>query len=100
MGEDWKVAAPGLSSSSASSEMSQTLGAPEWAYESSCSVDWPRGLLVRLGERSGDDGRPGPMEGERARWPAGLMTVGSECARIMGGATTEPLLEERRWRRE
>lgn len=97
MGDDWTVATLGVSSSSASSEMSHTLGAPEWAYESSWSADWPRGLRVRLGERSGDEGLPGTGEGVRARWPAGLITVGRECARVMGGAATElePLSERR-----
>lgn len=85
----------GVSSSSASSEMSHTLGAPKCAYESSCVR---KGLRVRLGERSGEEGRArGSGEGERERWPVGLMTVGSECARVMGGALSEldPLLERR-----
>lgn len=42
----WMGAGLGVNSSSASSEMSHTLGAPEWAYESS----WRKGLRVRLGE--------------------------------------------------
>lgn len=52
---------------------------------------------MRLGERSGDEGLPGTGEGVRARWPAGLITVGRECARVMGGAATElePLSERR-----
>ena len=97
MGGVWVDPFPafGVSSNSASSEMSHTLGAPECAYESSC----PRnGLRVRLGERSGEDGRArGVGEGERARWPVEFMTVGSECARVIGGALSEldPLCERR-----
>lgn len=61
----------------------------------------PRGLRVRLGERRGDDGRAmGVGEGESERCPVGCITVGSECARVMGGALgeLEPLCE-RRWER-
>lgn len=89
----------GVSSSSASSEMSHTLGAPECAYDSSATRN---GLRVRFGERSGEEGRAmGVGEGERARWPLGLMTAGSECARVMGGALRElELLCERRCDRE
>jgi hypothetical protein len=74
----WIVPLPalGVSSSSASSEMSHTLGAPEWIYDSSARR---KGLRVRFGERSGEEGLPrGIGEGERERWPLGLMTVGSE----------------------
>jgi hypothetical protein len=82
-GEGWNgvvrgtpLLARGVRSSSASSEMSHTLGAPECAYDSSATR---KGLLVRFGERRGDEGRAmGTGEGERARWPLGLMTVGSE----------------------
>ena len=89
------IPALGVNSSSASSEMSHTLGAPECTYESSCSRN---GLRVRLGERRGDEGRAsGSGEGESERWPIGLMTVGSECARVMGGALREldPLWERK-----
>jgi hypothetical protein len=57
-----------------------------------------RGLRVRLGERRGDDGlASGSGEGESESWPAVCMTVGSEWARVMGGALKEPeLLCERR----
>jgi hypothetical protein len=82
-GEGWKgvmwgvpPAAFGVSSSSASSEMSHTLGAPECAYDSSVILN---GLRVRFGDRSGEDGRfMGVGEGDSARWPPGLITVGSE----------------------
>jgi hypothetical protein len=58
----------------------------------------PRGLLVRLGERRGDDGRAmGVGEGDKDSRPVGCMTVGSECARVIGGALgeLEPLCERR-----
>ena len=43
-----------------------------------------------MGERRGEDGRAsGIGEGEKERWVEGLMTVGSECARIIGGALSE-----------
>ena len=77
----------GVNSSSASSEMSHTLGAPECTKDSSCVR---KGLRARLGERSGEDGRAsGSGEGESERWPVGFMTVGSEWARAMGGALSE-----------
>ena len=54
-----------------------------------------------MGERRGDEGRAkGIGEGERERWPLGFMTVGSEWARIMGGALSELELWERRCDRE
>jgi hypothetical protein len=55
-----------------------------------------------LGERSGDEGRAnGDGDGESVSWPAECMTVGRECALVMGGALSEPeLLWERRWGRE
>jgi hypothetical protein len=56
----------GVSSNSASSEMSHTLGVPAWVY-SSYKVGWLRGLRVRLGERSGDEARPGTGDGDKAR---------------------------------
>jgi hypothetical protein len=108
------VAARGVSSSSASSEMSHTLGEP--SNEPSEAGRMPelygpavrglvssaRGLRVRLGDRSGEDGRAsGSGEGESVSWPAVCMTVGSECALVMGGALSEPeLLCERKWERE
>lgn len=51
-----------------------------------------------MGERSGDEGlASGIGEGESESWPAVCMTVGSEWARVMGGALREPeLLCERR----
>ena len=51
-----------------------------------------------MGERSGDEGlASGSGEGESESWPAECMTVGSEWARVMGGALKEPeLLCERR----
>ena len=67
-GEGWRGPPDlGVSSSSASSEMSHTLGAPVWEYESSYKAGWLRGLRVRLGERSGDEGRPRTGEGDSAR---------------------------------
>lgn len=64
MGEAWTWKGLGVSSSSASSDMSHTLGAPEWLYESSTVR---KGLRVRLGERSGEAGAArGRDEGERA----------------------------------
>jgi hypothetical protein len=55
----------GVSSNSASSEMSHTLGAPENEYESSCVLN---GLRVLLGDRRGEDGRArGRGEGDRER---------------------------------
>ncbi len=66
-GEGCNAPGLGVSSSSASSEISHTLGAPLCAYESSWRNDWLRGLRVRLGERSGDDGRAGTGEGDKAR---------------------------------
>jgi hypothetical protein len=109
--------ARGVSSSSASSEMSHTLGEPSkepseagrmpdpyrsWGPAGRDLGSSPRGLRVRLGERSGDEGRAnGEGEGESVSWPAECMTVGRECALVMGGALSEPeLLWERRWGRE
>ena len=96
-GEGWRGPGLGVSSSSASSEMSHTLGVPAWAYVSSYKAGWLRGLRVRLGDRSGDEDRPGTGDGDKARWPEGLMTEGREWARIMGGALGEldPLCERR-----
>jgi hypothetical protein len=70
--------------------MSEAMAA-EGRYMS--SLDTPKGLRERLGERNGLDERPtGSREvGEDAK-------AGEECARIMGGAVREPELDcERRW---
>lgn len=55
---------------------------------------------MRIGERNGLEDRPaGDGDGETCT--EGFMTVGSECARVMRGALSEPELEcERRWLRE
>jgi hypothetical protein len=106
--------ARGVSSSSASSEMSHTLGEP--SNEPSEAGRMPelygpavrglvsraRGLRVRLGERRGEVGRAsGSGEGERVSWPGVCMTVGSECALVMAGALSEAeLLWERKCERE
>jgi hypothetical protein len=83
--------AMGVSCNSASSEMSHTLGAPDCAYDSS-----RKGLRVRLGERSGEDGRARGT-GESVWKPLGLATVGIEWARSIGGALSKlELLWERR----
>ena len=82
-GEDWNWGGSGtpptglgVNSSSASSEMSHTLGAPEWMYESSGGR---YGLRVRLGERRGEEGRARGMgEGESDRELMGFMTAGRE----------------------
>lgn len=102
--------ARGVSSSSASSEMSQTLGEPSKEPSDAGRMpelygpavrglgSRPRGLRVRLGERSGEEGlAPGSGEGESESCPAVCITVGREWARVMGGALNEPeLLCERR----
>ena len=106
---DKAVPARGVRSSSASSEMSHTLGAPSnepaeagrmpepyrsWGLAGSGRSSMPRGLRARLGDRSGDEERPKGMgEGEKASGLAECMTVGSEWARAMGGALSalEPL---------
>jgi len=102
----------GVSSNSASSEMSHTLGEPSKEPSEAGRMPEPmrsweaaarsRGLRVRLGDRSGDEGRlSGSGEGD-SMGCAGCMMVGSECARIMGGAVLGELepLWERRWERE
>jgi len=106
--------ARGVSSSSASSDMSHTLGEPSkepseagrmpepyrsWGPAVRGLGSSPRGLRVRLGERSGEEGRA-VGEGDSVSWPVGCMTVGRECARVMGGAlSSAELLCERRWER-
>ena len=46
-----------------------------------------RRLRVRLGERRGEAGRASDSgAGESMRLLTGCMAVGSECARVMGGA--------------
>lgn len=106
--------ARGVSSSSASSDMSQTLGEPSkdpseagrmpelYGPAVSGLGSKPRGLRVRLGDRRGEDGRAsGSGEGERESWPAVCMTVGNEWALVIGGALNDPeLLWERRCERE
>jgi hypothetical protein len=110
---DTVVPARGVSSNSASSEMSHMLGAtsnepieagrmPEpyrsWGIAVCGRVSNARGLRVRFGDRRGDAGRAsGIGEGESMRLPVGCITVGSEWARVMGGAVgrLEPLWERR-----
>jgi len=63
--------------------------------------------LRGLGERRGDEGRSRGMgEGDRVRRPGGgwwptadCMTIGSECARVIGGASALWPLWERIWER-
>jgi hypothetical protein len=106
---DTVVPARGVSSSSASSDISHTLGAPSnepieagrmpEPYRSCgpavCGrISSARGLRVRFGDRNGDAGRAsGIGEGESMRLLVGCMTVGSEWARVIGGAVgrLEPL---------
>lgn len=89
----------GLSSSSASSEMSQTLGAPskepmETGRVVSGRESRARGLRVRFGEGRGDVGLASCTGlDESTKLEAGCMTVGSEWARAMGMA--DPLRERR-----
>ena len=87
--------------------MSQTLGAPSnepteagripEPYRSCIPVVVKRGSTVRglrgFGERKGEEGRSsGIGEGESVRRPVVCMTIGSEWARVIGGASTlEPL---------
>jgi hypothetical protein len=61
-----------------------------------------RGLRVRLGERSGEDGRAsGVGEGDSVSCPVVCMTVGKEWALVIGGAlSVAELLWERKWERE
>lgn len=98
---DTPALARGVSSNSASSDMSQTLGAPSKELIEAGRIPEPyrscdavirgrvsiaRGLRVRLGDRSGEGGQArGIEEGERVRFPIGCMTVGSEWARVIGG---------------
>lgn len=50
----------------------------------------PRGLRVRFGECSGDEGLArGRGEGESERCPIVFTTMGKECARVIGGALHE-----------
>jgi hypothetical protein len=85
------VPARGVSSSSASSDMSHTLGEPSNEPSEAGRMpelygptvndrgSSPRGLRVRLGERRGEDGRAsGSGEGERVSCPVGCITVGRE----------------------
>ena len=60
----------------------------------------PRGLRVRLGERSGEEERPSGM-GESEMCSERCITVGSDWARAIRGALSalDPLYE-RRWERE
>jgi hypothetical protein len=106
---DMPLLARGVSSSSASSAMSQTLGAPSKEPTDAGRIPEPyrscrpdvarRGSTVRglrgLGERRGEEGRSRGMgEGERVRRPTAgwrlaenCMTMGRECARVIGGAS-------------
>lgn len=101
---DTPLLARGVSSSSASSLISHTLGAPSKEPIDAGRMPEPyrscgpavigrgsgssaRGLRVRFGDRNGDRGRAsGSGDGDKVRFPNGCMTVGSECARVMGGA--------------
>lgn len=97
---DTLVPARGVSSNSASSEMSHTLGEPSNEPSEAGRMpelrgpavkglgSGPRGLRVRCGERMGEEGlASGCGVGERESCPC--MTVGSEWARVMGGALSE-----------
>lgn len=113
---DTLLLARGVSSSSASSEMSQTLGAPSnepteagripepnlsWGPAVNDRDSGARGLRVRFGDRNGDEGQAdGDGEGDSVRLPIGCITVGRECARVMGGALMAGPLCERRCDRE
>lgn len=110
---DTVVPTRGVSSSSASSDMSHTLGAPSKEPMEAGRMPEPyrseaptvcgrgssaRGLRVRLGERRGEAGRAsGIGVDESMRLPEGCMTVGSEWARVIGGALgkADPLCERR-----
>jgi hypothetical protein len=110
---DTVVPTRGVSSSSASSEISHTLGAPSKEPIEAGRIPEPyrsgaptvcgrgssaRGLRVRLGERRGEAGRASSIGvGESLRLPDGCMTVGNEWARVMGGAlgNADPLWERR-----
>lgn len=110
---DTVVPTRGVSSSSASSDMSHTLGTPSKEPMEAGRIPEPyrsivptecgrgssaRGLRVRLGERRGEAGRAsGIGAGESIRLPEGCMTVGSEWARVIGGAfgNADPLWERR-----
>lgn len=106
---DTVVPTRGVSSSSASSEMSHTLGAPSKEpieagrlpepYRSGCDRGSSAlGLRLSFGDRRGEAGRAkGIGADEGLRLPIGCMTVGREWARIMGGAfgSADPLCERR-----
>lgn len=104
--------ARGVSSNSASSDMSHTLGEPSKEPSEAGRMpelygpavkglgSRPRGLRVRWGDGMGEPGLAsgcGEGEGERVSWPAVCMMAGSEWALVMGGALSEAeLLCERR----
>ncbi len=110
---DSEVPSRGVSSNSASSEISHTLGAPSKEPADagrmpepyrSCGLPGtercsrPRGLRVRLGERRGEDERPWGTGERESGWKSGrFILVGSEWARAMRGALSvlDPLCERR-----